>query len=304
MTRIASLLPSATEIVAALGFADSLVARSHECDYPDAVTALPACTAPKAALGDTSAEIDRRVRAIVRDGLSVYRVDADRLRALDPQVIVTQSQCEVCAVSESELLRAVAEWLSDDIQVVTLKPDRLDDIWNDIRRVATALGVADRAAALVERLTARMAVIAARAAARSTQPTVGTVEWIDPLMAGGNWMPELVAMAGGRSLFGEAGAHSPWVAFEDFVRADPEVVVVLPCGFSIAESRRDMPALTGRNEWAALRAVRTGRVCIADGRQFFNRPGPRIAESLEILAEILHPDEFDFGHKGRNWEPL
>jgi len=304
MTRIASLLPSATEIVAALGFADALVARSHECDYPDGVAKLPACTAPKAPLGETSAEIDRRVREIVREGLSVYRVDDKKLQTLDPRVIVTQSHCEVCAVSETELLGAVGEWLSDDVQVVTLKSDRLDDIWADIRRVADALGVPDRGPALVGALAARMTAVAGRARTLPEKPAVGTVEWIDPLMAGGNWMPELVDMAGGRNLFGEAGAHSPWITFADFAAADPDVIVVLPCGFSIADARRDMPALTGRPEWAGLKAVQTGRVYVADGHHFFNRPGPRIVDSLEILAEMLHPGEFEFGHKGRNWEPL
>jgi len=123
-------------------------------------------------------------------------------------------------------------------------------------------------------------------------------------MAGGNWMPELVEMAGGRNLFGAAGAHSPWIEFDDIVAADPDVIVVLPCGFSIADARRDMPALTGRTEWHGLKAVRTGRVHVADGHHFFNRPGPRIVESLEILAEMLHSGEFEFGHKGRDWEPL
>ncbi len=304
MTRIASLLPSATEIVAALGFTDALVARSHECDHPAAVVKLPACTAPKAALGETSAEIDRKVREIVRDGLSVYRVDDRKLKSLDPGVIVTQSHCEVCAVSETELLCAVNDWLSDKVHVVTLRSERLDDIWADIRRVADALGVPDRGPAVVADLTGRMAAIAAQARALPDQPTVGTVEWIDPLMAGGNWMPELVDMAGGRNLFGEAGAHSPWIAFEDFAATDPDVIVILPCGFSIADARRDMPALTGRDEWRDLTAVRNGRVFVADGHHFFNRPGPRIVESLEILAEMLHPEIFDFGHKGRNWEPL
>jgi len=304
MTRIASLLPSATEIVAALGFADALVARSHECDHPAAVVKLPACTAPKAPLGDASAEIDRRVREIVREGLSVYRVDDRKLKSLDPGVIVTQSHCEVCAVSETELLSAVNDWLSDTVRVVTLRSERLDDIWTDIRRVADALGVPDRGPAVVADLTGRMAAVAARARALPDQPTVATVEWIDPLMAGGNWMPELVDMAGGRNLFGDAGAHSPWIAFEDFAAADPDVIVILPCGFSMADARRDMPALTGHDGWPNLTAVRNGRVFVADGHHFFNRPGPRIVESLEILAEMLHPEIFDFGHRGRNWEPL
>lgn len=302
--RVASMLASATEIVAALGFRDVLVARSHECDFPADVVSLPCCTEPKIDLRGTSRDIDDRVKAVVQEGLSVYRVDGDALKALRPDVIVTQSQCEVCAVSETELRKAVCDWLDATPRIVTLKPDALADIWTDIQNVADALGAPDRGRALIASLQDRMARIEAATAAIAERPTVACIEWIDPLMAGGNWMPELVAMAGGVNLFGTAGAHSPWMTWDDLRRADPDVIVVLPCGFDIERTRREMPALTARPDWTALRAVRAGRVYLTDGNQYFNRPGPRVAESLEILAELLHPENFDFGHRNSGWVEL
>ncbi len=302
--RIVTLLASATEIVSALGFKDSLVARSHECDFPVDVGSLPFCTEPKIDVSGSSYDIDQRVKAVVRDGLSVYRVDSDALKSYEPDVIVTQSQCEVCAVSEKDVLEATCDWLENRPRIVTLKPDALADIWQDIARVADALDAPDRGQALVRRLKARMASVEEESRAQLVRPTVACIEWIDPLMAGGNWMPELVAMAGGDNLFGEAGKHSPWMEWDDLEKANPDVIVILPCGFDIARARKDMPALTGQPGWSGLSAVQNGRVCVADGNQFFNRPGPRIADSLEILAEMLHPDQFNYGHKGIGWEPL
>jgi iron complex transport system substrate-binding protein len=302
MPRVVSLIASATEIVCALGFEGDLVGRSHECDFPPSVRRLPALTEPKFDVEGASYAIDQRVKAIVREGLSVYRVDAERLRELEPDVIVTQAQCEVCAVSLRDVERAVCSWLGACPRLVALTPNALADVWEDIWRVADALDARDRGDELVARLRGRMDAIASRAGALPTQPTVACVEWIDPLMAAGNWMPELVEMAGGANLFGEAGKHSPWMTWEQLVERDPDVIVVLPCGFDIDRSRRDLPALSGRPEWPRLRAVRGGRVFLADGNQFFNRPGPRLAESLEILAELLHPEAFAFGHEGAGWQ--
>jgi len=302
--RIASMLASATEIVSALGYRDALIARSHECDFPHGVETLPCCTEPKIDLSGSSRDIDDRVKAVVQEGLSVYRVDGDALKALRPDVIVTQSQCEVCAVSEDDLRAAVCDWLDATPNIVTLKPDAMADIWTDIQNVADAIGAPERGRTLIADLRARMTAIADKAATLPESPTIACIEWIDPLMAGGNWMPELVAMAGGTNLFGTAGKHSPWMTWEALRDADPEVIAILPCGFDIERTRQEMPALTGRDEWAGLRAVRNGRVYVTDGNQYFNRPGPRIAESLEILAELLHPRHFDFGHQGTGWEPL
>jgi len=302
--HVVSLLASATEIVCALGYEDILVARSHECDYPVSVTTLPACTESKIDTRNTSREIDDQVKSIVEQGLSVYRVDGDLLKQLQPDVIVTQTQCEVCAASPKDLERAVRNWTGAEPRIVSLEPNALADVWTDIQNVAESLGAPDRGERLVAELQARMDAIEALADQSDHRPSVACIEWIDPLMAAGNWMPELVAMAGGENVFGEAGRHSPWLTWEAICRADPDIVLILPCGYDIAESRRNMPALTGRTEWSDLSAVTTDRVYIADGNQYFNRPGPRLVESLEILAELSHPELFSFGHEGVGWERL
>lgn len=301
--RIASLLPSSTEIVCALGFETALVARSHECDFPAGVRHLPAVTAPKFDPDGRSYEIDQRVKAILQEATSVYRIDADRLKTLAPEVIVTQAQCEVCAVSLAEVERVACDFLDLPAQIISLEPNALADVFADFQRVADALGVPERGQALVAALQGRMRAIAAQTAALP-RPTVATIEWIDPLMAAGNWMPELVGMAGGHNLFGAAGAHSPWLTWDALTAADPEVIVILPCGYDMATTERELPALTGHPAWRSLRAVQDERVYITDGNQYFNRPGPRLAESLEILAEILHPGRFHFGHEGAGWRRL
>jgi iron complex transport system substrate-binding protein len=300
--RIVSLIASATEIVCALGFEDHLVSRSHECDFPEGVTRLPVCTAPKFEPDGTSYEIDQRVKAIVQEGLAVYRVDGALLRELEPDVIVTQSQCEVCAVSLRDVERAVCAWLSTCPRLVSLEPNCLADVWKDIEKVADALGCPERGAELVGRLQSRLEAVSRMACSLAGRPTVACVEWVDPLMAAGNWMPELVDLAGGTNLFGEAGRHSPWMTWAELYQRDPEVIVLLPCGFDIARCRRDLPLLQQKPEWPALRAVREGRVFVTDGNQYFNRPGPRLVESLEILAELIHPEMFHFGHEGSGWQ--
>lgn len=299
--RVVSLICSATEIVCALGRRGDLVGRSHECDFPPGVEALPVLTAPQFELRGASAEIDRRVKDLVRDGLAVYGIDAGLLRDLRPDVIVTQDQCEVCGASLADVEAAVCDWTGAEVRIVSCKPLGLADVWTDIRNVGAALGAGDAAERLVAELQARMQAIAAAAAGAPEKPTVATIEWIDPLMAAGNWMPELLDMAGGRNLFGEAGGHAPWISWDDLRAADPEVILVLPCGFDIERSIAEMPALAAQPGWPDLRAVRNGRVLVTDGNRFFNRPGPRLAESLEILAEILHPAQFSFGWEGKGW---
>lgn len=300
--RIVSLIPSATEIVAGLGFEARLVGRSHECDYPPAVRRLPALTAPKFDPDGTSYEIDARVKAILSEGLAVYRVDAERLRALRPDVIVTQSQCDVCAAGLADVEAAVRDWVDARTRIVALEPRALADVWRDIERVAEALAVPEQGRALTAALQDRMAAISAAARADGARPTVACIEWLDPLMAAGNWMPELVELAGGSNCFGVAGEHSPWLEPDALVAADPDVIVVLPCGYDIARTRVELPALAAQPWWAALRAVRAGRVYLADGNQYFNRSGPRLVESLAILAEILHPATCAPRHEGDGWQ--
>ncbi|HEY2743597.1 MAG TPA: cobalamin-binding protein [Polyangia bacterium] len=298
--RIVSLIASSTEIVCALGMGDELVGRSHECDFPTWVKSLPSVTAPKFPTDGTSYEIDERVKAIVQEGLAVYRVDAAALAALRPDVIITQSQCEVCAVSTRDVEAAVCQIIGAASgiapRIVSLEPNALDDIWRDIARVAEALGVVDRGRALVAQLQARIDSVAEKARAATVRPTVACIEWVEPLMAAGNWMPTLVERAGGKNLFGAAGKHSPWMSFDELVARDPEVIVILPCGYDIARAAQDLPLLEREPRWRALRAVRDGRVFVADGNQYFNRPGPRVVESLEILAELVHPEIFPPRH--------
>src|SRR5262245_22317495 len=294
--RIVSLLASSTEIVFALGLGDQLVGRSHECDFPDCVRRLPVCTSPKFVVTGSSADIDRRVKETLQTDTSVYAVDASLLDELRPDVIVTQAQCEVCAVSLRDVEAAVGR-MRNKPKVVSLNPNSLADVWADVRAVAAACGVADRGAKLIAELLMRMEAVAARVAGRP-RPTVACVEWIEPLMAAGNWVPELVELAGGVNLFGEAGKHSPWMTWDDLARRDPDVIVVMPCGFDLDRTKEELPALTRRREWDALKAVRTGCVWAADGNAYFNRPGPRLVEALEMLAEAFHSDAFQFGHAG------
>lgn len=302
--RIVSLIPSTTEIVCGLGFGSQLVGRSHECDFPESVRRLPVCTEPKFSPDGSSYEIDQRIKAILDQALSVYRVHGDVLKQLQPDLILTQSQCEVCAVSLRDVEEAVGEWLGSRPQILSLEPKVLADIWANIERVAQVLGVPQRGAEVVKGLKERVFAIGAMARTLPPGPTVACIEWIEPLMAAGNWMPELVEMGGGINLFGEVGKHSPWMKWEDLVENDPNVIVVLPCGFDLKRTREEMPALTKKPEWSRLRAVRSGRVYLTDGNQYFNRPGPRLVESLEILAEVLHPAAFHFGREGIGWQCL
>jgi iron complex transport system substrate-binding protein len=302
--RVVSLIASSTEMVCALDCGEWLVARSHECDHPAWVRKLPAVTAPAFATGVSSEAIDRSVRSLVERGLSVYRVDAGALAALKPDLIITQTQCQVCAVSLSDVEQAVREVAGSQARIVALEPNALEDILRDYRRVADALGVPERGVQQITRLNARMNGVAARASGLAPRPRIACIEWMDPLMAAGNWTPQLIERAGGIDLFGKAGVHALPLTWAELAAADPDMLWVTPCGFDLARIRAEMPALTSHSEWRMLRAVREGRVFLGDGNAFFNRPGPRVAETLEILAEALHPEAFRFGHEGTGWERL
>jgi iron complex transport system substrate-binding protein len=302
--RLLPLISSATEIVHALGLGRFQVGRSHECDYPAEVLSLPACTRPAIEVSGSSAEIDRLVKERLASALSVYDVDAVLIRQLEPTHILTQTQCEVCAVSLADVERAMQREIGIDARIVSLEPYALEDVWRDICRVATACNVAARGEALVSSLQERMRAINARAGGAARTPRVAVVEWLEPLMAGGNWVPQLVEMAVGVNLFGLPGRHSPWMSWEDLVAADPDAIVALPCGFDLARTRAEMHWLTERAGWAELRAVRTGNVFLCDGNQYMNRPGPRLVESLQIFAEMLHPDLFEPVLEHIGWERL
>ncbi len=304
MLRIVSLLPSATELVCALGFRAGLVGRSHECDFPAGVEALPVCTAPKVRPEGASGAIHAEVTELLRRAVSMYELDLPRLEALAPQVLVTQTQCEVCAVSLADVQRALEHGIASRPRLVSLAAMDLAGVWQDVRNVAQALGVPARGEALAQALQERMEHLAGRAAAAQPKPSVACVEWLDPPMAAGNWMPELVQLAGGRNLFGTAGQHAPWLDWDELLRADPEVLVLLPCGFSLQRTLAEAPVLARQPGWSGLSAVRHGRVFAVDGQQYFNRPGPRLVESLAILIEVLHPGLRPPSLRGVAWQPL
>jgi iron complex transport system substrate-binding protein len=300
--RIISLIPSATEIVAALGLEGALVGRSHECDYPSTVQALPICTAPNLNPQGTSREIHDRVEDLLQSALSIYRIDLDALERLRPTHILTQAQCEVCAVSLAEVEAAVTQLTDCSAQIISLQPATLTDVWTDIKRVAQALGV--ESDAVIAGLEQRVATIQHQTQALLHRPRVACIEWTEPLMAGGNWVPELVALAGGENLFGTVGKHSPWMQWDELLQADPDVLVVMPCGFDLGQTREAAIAyLTQHPSWQTLKAVQQNQVYLTDGNQYFNRPGPRLVDSLEILAEILHL-ELDYGYEGWGWVRL
>lgn len=303
MKRILSLLPSTTEIAAALGLAHCLVGRSHECDIPAGVTALPIVTEPKLDLDATSAAIDERVKQLVRDGLSVYRVNAELVETLRPETILTQTQCEVCAVTPGDLREALGEFLGDAPKLVAVEPNTLDDVLDDFARVGAGCGVPERGAGLRDRERARVETLT-REAGPGTHPTVACLEWIDPVMGCGNWIPELIERAGGRSALGNAGEHAAWSSLQDLVKLDPDHLIIAPCGFTLARTDRELPVLMQDPLWAELRAVREGRVALIDGFRHVNRPGARIVESLEIMVEILRAERFSFGHAGVSWRLL
>ncbi|WAL58779.1 cobalamin-binding protein [Thermocoleostomius sinensis A174] len=296
--RIISLIPSATEIVAFLGLTELLVGRSHECDYPPVVQSLPVCTAPKFNPEGTSREIHDRVTDLLQSALSVYQVKTDVLETLQPTHILTQAQCDVCAVSLTDVEQAVSTLTHASVQILSLQPNTLMAVWQDVERVASLFGVSafDSLTAVNQRVEA--CTTFTDRLAESDRPTVACIEWINPLMAAGNWIPELVQLAGGINQFGMIGQHSPWLQWDDLVAANPEVIVIMPCGFDLDRSHQEALQLLQHPQWLSLQAVQSERVYVTDGNQYFNRPGPRLVNSLEILAEILHPNRFQFGYSG------
>jgi iron complex transport system substrate-binding protein len=298
--RVVSLLASGTELVCELGAGDRLVGRSHECDSPAWVKRLPVCSAPTFDVTGSSREIDALVRQRLRAGEPLYRVDEALLVELAPDVLITQTHCEVCAVSPKDVAQGDPGRLCRK-QVVDMSANTLDGILEGFLEVAQVLEVPEAGEVLVSNLRSRMAVVAERA--RRLKPvTIVCLEWIDPVFDSGNWGPELVVRAGGRNLLGRTGEPSTVTPWERVIEANPEVLLVAPCGFGVERAVREMHLLAQRPGWRDLQAVRSGRVVVADGNRYFNRSGPSVIDSIEILAEVLHPVEFSPLHRGSCWE--
>ena len=236
------------------------------------------------------------------DAVAIYEVLEDQLQSLAPDVIVTQSQCEVCAVSYEEVEAAVASWSGREVALISLESRTLAGVYKDITRVAEVLGVSGAGHDLVTTMTDRAMAVADRAQELDVSVAVACIEWTEPLMVAGNWIPEMVSLAGGRNIYGEAGEDAPELAWEEFLEADPEVIILMPCGFDLKRATIEAGVLSSMPSWEDLAAVRAGRVYATDANAYFNRPGPRLAESLEIMAEILHPDDFQFGHQNLGWQ--
>lgn len=289
MSSIVSLLPSATEIVCGLGLGERLVGISHECDYPEQVGGLPVVSRAKIDAGASSRDIDQSVRSIVQRGLSVYDIDVPVLRRLKPDLIVTQDQCEVCAVSLGDVQDACRQLGLPGTRICSLNPNDLADVRRDFHNVAESAGVPERGVRLVTELDAAFEEIRARAAGRPS-PTVVCVEWLDPPMIAGGWMPELVRIAGGRPLIVTEPERFETVTWADVVAADPDCVVVMPCGFDIPRTLAELRTGAAAEALRGMRATRTGKTFVVDGNAHFNRPGPRLAESADILERIFTGD--------------
>lgn len=314
--RIVSLLASATEMVAALGCTDQLVGRSHECDYPPEVLGLPLVSKPLIDVETSSAQIDAQIKELAAsvlvpeeaalNALSIYAIDVAELQALRPDVIFTQTQCEVCAVSERDVTRAVEQLTGLQPRVVSLAPYRLDDVWIDVVRVGKALERREQAEALVvvyrQRLECLREITTGQG--QGNRPRVAVLEWLDPLMGAGNWTPELVDYAGGEPVFGEAGIHSPWVSWEELQTENPDVLVLAPCGYSLERTLVDVPILQQHPTWPVLQAVQHGRVYAIDGNQYLNRSGPRLLESAELLARVIWGEQLGLEVDDSAWKHI
>ncbi len=292
--RIVSLLPAATEWVCALGGAEALVGRSHECDYPPEVDDRPVVTSATFDAEADSAAIDQAVQSQIQDGLSLYEVDLEQLRALKPDLIVTQDQCDVCAVSRPELEDQLAEWTGGSPTVFSMQPQSLKDVMDEALRLGRTMGDFETAMQVVGDIEKRIQLLRDqlgidRRTDPETLPSVACIEWLEPLMIAGHWMPDVVEMAGGRAILGTAGKPTQRVDWSSLREEDPDVLVCMPCGFSVEETQRDLHYLTDRPGWSDLTAVRDGRVAVLDGDAYYNRPGSRIGRAIEVLALTIYP---------------
>jgi iron complex transport system substrate-binding protein len=290
--RIASLLSSATEMLYGLGLGDAVVAVSHECDFPPEAVCKPRATFSRVDSSQASGAIDEQVKQLCAQGESLYDINRQLLRELRPDLIVTQAQCDVCAVRYQDVVNFVAgEPLLCSTQVVALNPMSLDDVLNDIQRIGAAASCDDKASTYIALLRDRLKRIRSRTSLLKPEerPRVAIIEWIEPLMLAANWTPELVDIAGGHCPLTVAGRHSTYSSWSEIVKFDPEVLVVAPCGFDLARTQREAGEIPSWSGFAELAATRAKRVWAVDGNAYFNRSGPRLVESLEILAHLFHP---------------
>lgn len=301
MQRVISLNAGSTEIVCALGFENWLVGRSHESDYPDSIKRLPVCTEPKLDPISFGADIEPQPKCLVKEALGIHRVHAYKLRDLQPDLIITHARGQF---GKPEIEKAVWQWMNAAPQILSLEPKTVKDVLANIEQVANVLGAQDKGQVITSQIVSRINKISEKSKDISNKPRVACLEFIDPPVGSGLWIPELVEFAGANVVFGNSGQISPNLEWSQLLVENPDYIIFLPCGVNLETALAEVKTLTDKPEWNQLRAVLNNDVYIADGHNFFNRPGPRLAESLEILSEIIHPNVFKFGHEGKCWVRL
>jgi iron complex transport system substrate-binding protein len=291
--RIVSLLPAATEIVFELGLGDQVVALSHECNYPPGAQTKPRVTRSRIFDAVPSAAIDEQVKSAIAAGEPLYALDVDLTAALAPDLIITQTQCDVCAVRYADVVDACKRTLGlQHANILALNPTSLAEVLSDIERIGDAARALPEAKVLVARLNKRIRMVRELTSELDLRPRIVIVEWIEPLMVAGNWNPELIRFAGGVNGLSNSGQPSKYHSWDELIAFDPQVIVVAPCGFDLARTLDEMPVLAQQTGWKNISAVRTGRVFAVDGDSYFNRAGPRLVDSLELLASVLHTELF------------
>ena len=299
--RIVTLIPSATEIISFLDLSSQLVGVSHECDFPENVKNIKKLTRTDIKTKTSSYDIHLQIKKILENSLSVYKVDEKFLKELKPDVIITQDQCNICAVNLSQVKKITNNYLNKQVDIISLQPKSFENIFEDIERVAKKLEVFDDFCKnKINKLFNRIDVVRKK---KKAIKNVICIEWSDPLMAAGNWIPDMIKIAGGNELCGINKENSHWINFKTLQNLNPEIIIFMPCGFSLLETQIDIDNLLKKNaKWKSLTAYKNKKLYLVDGNQYFNRPGPRIVDSLEILAEIFNPKIFNYGYKGIGWK--
>ena len=299
--RIVSLLPSCTEIICKLGYRKHLVGISHECDYPNSISGLPVLTKARLSPEGTSIEINQSVTDLLQRGLSVYDVDASLLKSLSPDIIVTQAQCEACAVSLDQVQDIVSNWTLNQTEIISLEPNTLNEVWLGFDIIAKTMDAPESSSILKSEINERFKLLKDKLKGTEQKPTVLCIEWIEPIMVAANWVPELVGLAGGRNVMSVSGTDSNFCSWDEIKQTNPDIIIMMPCGFGIKRTLEDIHYLQNRKGWQELKAVKENKVFVVDGNQYFNRPGPRLVDSAEILAEIIHPEYFERKYPEDAW---
>ena len=299
--KIISLLASTTEIICVLGLKDNLVGISHECDNPNSILNLPRCSDPKINIHGTSVQIDNEIIALIKQSISIYNVNEKLLKQLKPDIIFTQDMCKVCAVNPNDLYNYLNYYTQKKVKIYSYSPNSLEEILLEIKNIGLYLDCEDGVSRLISDMKIRIKTFREENDKIKFKPKVAFVEWINPIYVGGNWIPELIEIAGGTSCFGVSGEHSTIINFDEIVEHDPDCILIAPCGYNIQKTLSELKSFITRSEWNYLKAVRKNMVFILDGNRYFNRPGMSILNSIEIISEIIHPEKFIYKYENIGW---